>query len=153
MKYFSLIRLVCVQKAYWFLTSPFFSRTTLGLSSATWVLPASHQQMGLTLMPPCSSLRLFFSPRSRLVTSWLQPLRPRRRRPYRLGSQSLLLAILPLVILSASQRSSSRDTSSSPLHRYIDFSSHFRDLNFNFARRNFMRTCEQNLSAIFPFGD
>lgn len=153
MKYFSLIRLVCVWKAYWFLTSPFFSRTTLGLSLATWVLPASHQQMVLTLMPPCSSPLLFFSPHSSLVISWQQPLRRRRHRhllPYRLRSQSLLRATLPLVILSASQCSSSRGTFSSPLHRYIAFSSsNFRELDFNFVRRDFVRTCEQNLSAIF----
>ena len=127
-----------------------FSRTTLGLSLATWVLPASHQQMVLTLMPPCSSPLLFFSPHSSLVISWQQPLHHRHRRrrhllPYRLGSQSLLRAILPLVILC----SSSRGIFSSPLHRYIAFSSS----NFNFARRDLVRTCDQNLSAIFPFGD
>lgn len=126
MKYFSLISLVCVWKAYWFLTSPFVSRTTLGLSLATWVLPASHLQMVLILTPPCSSPLLFFSPHSSLVISWQQPLHHRRHRlllRYHLGSQSLLLAILPLVILSASLCSSSKDIFNSPLHRYIGFSS------------------------------
>ena len=130
MKYFSLISVVCIWKAYWFLTFLFFSRIPLGLSLAIWVLPASHLQMVLTLMPPCSSPLLFFSPHSSLVISWRQLLRHHHHLrllllllPYHLGSQSQLLAILPLVILSASLCSSSRGLFSSPLHRYIAFSS------------------------------
>ncbi|TKC53558.1 hypothetical protein EI555_015507, partial [Monodon monoceros] len=49
-----------------------------------------------------------------------QPLHHRRHRlllRYHLGSQSRLLAILPLVILSASLCSSSKDIFNSPLHR------------------------------------
>lgn len=129
-----------VWKAYWFLTFPLFflfSRTTLGLSLATWVLPASHLQRVLTLMPPCSSPLLFFSPHSSLVISWRQPLHRRRRHhhllplPCHLGSQSLLLAMLPLAILSASLCFSSRDIFSNPHHRYVTFSPfNLRELTF-----------------------
>ena len=56
---------------------------------------------------------------SSLVTSRQQPHHHHRLLflPYHLGSKSLLLAILPLVILSASLCSSSKDIFSSPLHR------------------------------------
>lgn len=130
--YFSLISLAHVWKAYW-LPIPFFSRITLVLSSATWVLPASHLML-LTHMPPCSSLLLFFSLHSSPVISWQQ--HPRHillllhhhlchlhLLPSHLRSQSLLLAILPRVILSASLCSSSRDTFSSPHHRCVAFTS------------------------------
>lgn len=107
----------------------FSNRITLGLSSATWVLPASHLLMAQTLMPPCSSPLLFFSPHSNLVISWQQPLRPHHHHllllhhpHYLLGSQSLLLAILLPDTQSASLCSSSRGIFSSPHHRYVCFS-------------------------------
>lgn len=163
MKFFFFISLVSIWKTYWFLTFPFFNRTTLGLSLATWVLPASHLQMVLTLMPPCSSPLLFFSLHSSLVISWRQPLHHHHHHrllllllPYLLGSQSLLLAILPLVILSASLCSSSRDIFSSPHHRYIGLSSflshgvlsfkisfNVRPCIFNFTWREFVKMCKQ----------